>query len=171
MRISGVQAEPGGNVTITFVPHGYEVQGVHVETRMEDWYRRFFRFRYVLSALIGSVAFGGLAIFADEQGASSTTQTLIFAPGIAGLAYVLLSFAASRLTLLTSAAQALRTADYKHHPSHTIHHAWVRQSPGTLDITVQHTNGHQVRYTATGPTAPALGHGFHHLLGPRLTLY
>ncbi|WP_106399875.1 hypothetical protein [Actinocorallia populi] len=171
MRINEVQAEPGGNVTITFVPHGYEVQGVHMSTRMENWYERFFRFRYVLSALIGSVAFGVLAILAGEQGASSTTQTLIFAPGIVGIAYALLSFAASRLTLLTSAAQTLRMADYKHHPSHTIYQAWAHQSPGALTVTVQHTDGTQVRYTATGPTAPTLGQGFHHLLGPRLTSY
>ncbi len=171
MRVSGVRAEPGGDVTITFVPHGYEVQGIHMETRMEYWYERVFRFRYVLSALIGSAVFGALAIFAGEQGASSTAQTLIFAPGIVGIAYALLSLVASRLVLLTSAAQTLRQADYKRHPSHTIHQAWVHQSPGTLAITLRHTDGTQVRYTAVGPAAPALGQGFHHLLGPRLIAY
>ncbi|GAA0960931.1 hypothetical protein [Actinocorallia libanotica] len=171
MRIDGVRAEPGGDVTITFVPHGYEVQGVHLDTRMEIWFERFFRVRYVLSALVGSAVFGVLAISAGEQGASSTTQTLIFAPGIVGIAYGLLSFIASRITVLTSAAQTLRQADYKHHPSHAIHQAWAHQSFDALAITVQHTDGTQARYTATGPAAPALGQGFHHLLGPRLTSY
>jgi len=171
MRIDEVHAEPGGNVTITFVPQGYEVQGVYTGIRLEEWFERVFRVRYVLGALAVSAVFGLLAVYAGDRGASGTVQALIFAPGVVGVAYGVLSVIVGRITTLAKVFHAFRMADYKQYPAHAVQQAWVRQSYGSLAVTVRHTDGTQVSYTATGPAAPALGQGFHHLLGPRLTFY
>jgi hypothetical protein len=86
-----------------------------------------------------------------------------------GVVYVLVAVVADKVTELAKAVYALRMTGYKQYPAHAIQQAWVRRSYDSLTVTVRHTDGTQVGYTATGPAAPALGQGFHHLLGPRLT--
>jgi hypothetical protein len=170
MQVSGIRAEPGGNVTITFGPQGFEVLGVNLRNSIRMWYQRIFRSWFVVAGFSVIVVFGCLSIFAEQLGASPAVQVVIFSPGIIAAVYVAAYVLASRSMWLVEAALDWRSTGYERYPPHSVAQAWAQRSTEAVAITVQYTNGARIRYTGAGPVGQALGQGFHQLLGPRLVL-